>query len=282
MRHQRTIKNSVIFKGKGIHTGRECRVAIHKAEEDSGIFFTRTDIGTKAIIPASVAYLYGNAGSLRCTGVEKSGARVMTIEHLLAALSCLDIDNASIDIDSEELPAMDGSALDYASDLNKAGSVEQKSNKRELALDEAIFVKDDKAILMAVPSEAFSVSYALSFAESGINQFAEFTYKDSDEKKELFMEEIAPARTFCKESEVADILKNGLGKGGDYNNTLVIRDGMPLNNEYRLPYEPARHKILDILGDLALLNRDIKAQVIGIKSGHTLNLELVKRLSELI
>ena len=282
MRLQRTIRQSAKFRGKGIHTGREVSLAVHGAAEDSGLVFTRVDLDEKVSIRASVENLCSDAGGLRCTCIEKSGARVMTVEHILAALNSLNIDNAAIEIDSEELPALDGSALEYANAFTEAGTIEQKSERPQLALKEMLSVKDDKAILLAVPSDRFSVSYALDFLESGITQFAEFAYKNDEEKEELFKSTIAPARTFCRESEVAGILESGLGKGGDYSNTLVIKDGRPVNNEYRMHDEPAHHKILDILGDLALLNKDIKAHIIAVKSGHALNLELVRRLYEVL
>ena len=281
MRHQRTIKEQAIFKGKGIHTGREVTIKISQASENRGLVFIRSDIEGNPAISADISNLYSGSGSLRCTFLKKDNAGVKTTEHLMAALSGLSIDNAIIEIDSEELPAMDGSSLDYANSLNEAGVIEQDSLKREFILKEIVSVKNDNSIIIAAPNEHFKITYILNIPQGDMDQCAEFSYKSPDGKRELFLRNIAPARTFCSESEVAEIQKMGLGKGGDYKNTLVIKNGRPIKNDYRVPNELSSHKILDMLGDLALLNSDIKAHFIAVKSGHMMNAVLLRRLNEL-
>jgi len=282
MRLQRTIKETVVLKGKGIHSGEDVRLTVRRAPVDTGIIFIRTDLKNRPAIAANVSNLASYSGYHRCTSIEKNGASVYTIEHIMAAFGSLNIDNAEIEIDNRELPALDGSALDYILRLKRAGILEQDKEKRVLFLKDALWCNDKDASLIAIPSENFSISCLLKYDGSeSITQCAAFSF-DSTEKKDIFIKEIAPARTFCLESEAADILNRGLGKGANYRNTLVIKDGKPIENEFRFANEPARHKIIDLLGDLSLLNVEIKAHIIGIRSGHSLNEKLLRKLEKLL
>lgn len=283
MRLQKTIKKTVVLEGKGIHTGENVKLTIKKAPADTGIIFIRTDLKNRPAVTADVSNLLNYSDNRRCTSIEKSGTSIYTIEHLMAALSSLNIDNAKIEIDNRELPALDGSALDFTLALQKIGTVEQKKEKKELFLQDAIWCTDRDALLIAIPSENFSVSYIIKYDNlQFMNQSANFAFNSAKEKEDVFIKEIAPARTFCLESETANILEKGLGKGANYKNALVIRDGKPIENEFRFANEPARHKIVDLLGDLTLLNVEIKAHLIGIKSGHTLNEKLSRKLAKLL
>jgi UDP-3-O-acyl N-acetylglucosamine deacetylase len=283
MRLQRTVKDAVLLEGKGIHSGDDVKLTIKKAPVDTGIIFIRTDLEKRPAVAANVSSLASYSGDLRCTSIEKDGVSVDTIEHLMAALSGLNIDNAEIEIDNRELPALDGSALNYALELQKAKSTEQDKEKKELILKNTIECRDGNALLKATPSEKFSLSYLLEYDKpEHMTQREDFSFDSSEKKKDIFIREIAPARTFCLESEAALILEKGLGKGGNYENALVLRNGRPIENEFRLANEPARHKIVDLLGDLALLGADIKAHITGIKSGHALNAKLLKELEKLL
>lgn len=283
MRLQRTIKDAVLLEGKGIHSGDDVRLKIKSAPADTGIVFIRTDLKRSPSVPADVSNLAAYSGDFRCTSIESDGVSVNTIEHLMAALSNLHVDNAAVEIDNQELPAMDGGALDYALSIRKAGIVEQDKEKRELCLKEALWCRQQDALLVAVPSDRLNISYLLEYdGLSYMTQCADFSFGSAGEREELFTREMAPARTFCLEREVAHILQKGLGKGGDYKNSLILRgtDGSPVENEFIFANEPARHKVVDLLGDLALLNADLKAHVIGIRSGHSLNKELLKKLEK--
>ncbi|MBL7071072.1 MAG: UDP-3-O-[3-hydroxymyristoyl] N-acetylglucosamine deacetylase [Candidatus Omnitrophica bacterium] len=283
MRYQRTIKNPVTLKGKGIHSGDDVTLTIKNAPADTGIIFFRSDLKQKPAIAANVSNLADYSGDLRCTSLEKNGTSINTIEHLMAALSNLNIDNAAIEIDNQELPAMDGGALDYTLNIKKAGILEQDKEKKEFYLREAVWCREGDALLTAVPSESLNISYLLKYdGLSYMTQCADFSFASIEEREELFTKEIAPARTFCLEKELAHILERGLGKGGDYKNSLVLnaQDGNPVGNEFKFINEPARHKVVDLLGDLALLGADIKAHIIGIRSGHSLNKELLKKLEK--
>lgn len=283
MRLQRTIKEVVVLEGKGIHSGEDVTLTIKSAPVDRGINFIRTDLGGRPAIEANVSSLSDYSDSLRCTSIEKDGISVHTIEHLMAALSSLSIDNAEIEINNSELPALDGSALEYVRELQKAGSLEQEKEKRELILEDAIWCTDGDLLLIAIPQNSFKVSYLLECDDAGLAvQYADCTFNNAEEKERLFVEEIAPARTFCLEREVKDILAKGLGKGANYKNTLVMKNGTPIENELRLKNELACHKIIDLLGDLSLLSMEIKAHIIGIRSGHSLNAKLLKELESLL
>lgn len=283
MRLQRTIKEPFVLGGRGIHSGDSVKLTIKKAPVDTGLIFIRTDIKRRPAIPAHVSNISNYSGEFRCTSIEKDGVLVYTIEHLMAALSGLSIDNTEIEIDNPELPVLDGSALDYALGLQKAGLLEQEKEKREVFLREVILCRDKDALLIAIPSENFGISYFLKYDDMGsMAQCAYFYFDSIEKKKDVFINDIAPARTFCLEGDVAGIMEKGLGKGGNYKNTLVLKCGRPIQNEFRFANEPARHKIVDLLGDLALLNVEIKAEIIGIKSGHLLNRELLKKLERLL
>ncbi len=279
MRRQRTIKNSVTFEGKGIHTGGRVKLTINSAPPDTGIRFLRRDLKGSPSLSAGITNLLGYSKKLRCTSLGKGSAFIHTIEHIMAALYGLNIDNADIEIDNAEPPALDGSALDYANAIQKAGSIEQEKEKKELVLEEAVCVETKGALLVALPHDGFKVSYLLSYNQKDLPvEYAEFSFDSDKDKEKVFLKEIAPARTFCIYKEVAVIKALGLGKGGTLANALVIKGGKPIKNEFRLKDEPARHKVLDLLGDLALLNKDIKAHIIAIKSGHSLNRKLLKEL----
>jgi UDP-3-O-acyl-N-acetylglucosamine deacetylase len=186
-------------------------------------------------------------------------------------------------VDNRELPALDGSALGYVLELQTAGTLEQDKEKRKLFLKEAVWCSDKDALLTAIPCENFRISYFLKYGGAEhISQYADFSFDCEEKKRDIFIKEIAPARTFCLETEVVDIQQKDLGKGGSYENVLVLRNGRPLKNEFRFVNELARHKIIDLLGDLFLLNAEIKAHIIGVRSGHALNAKLLKKLEKLI
>ncbi|MBU4376546.1 MAG: UDP-3-O-acyl-N-acetylglucosamine deacetylase [Candidatus Omnitrophica bacterium] len=279
MRLQRTIKNPVTLEGRGIHTGSKVKITIKSAPPDEGIHFVRKDLKTSSRLLADVSNLRDYSNKLRCTSLGKGSAGVHTIEHLLAALYGLSVDNADIEIDNAEPPALDGSASEYAAAIKMAGSVEQDRKRKELLLKDIVWEEMRGSFLIALPYAGFKISYLLHYSGANLSsEYAEFSFDSEKEKEKIFLDEIAPARTFCLYKEVFLIKALGLAKGVGLGNALVIKDGKPIKNKFRLKDEPARHKILDLLGDLALLNKDIKAHIIGIKSGHSLNRKLLKKL----
>lgn len=278
MIRQRTIKNPVAVEGAGLQTGKKVTLTLKGSPANSGINFIRVDLPNKPLlnIQSAMPDSLKEQGLERRTTLGTGPLQIQTTEHFLAALSGLSIDNIVAETDNEELPGLDGSAKDFVDAIKKAGIVEQDAPKKRLKIDEAIWCKGDDSFLAAFPDEDFKISYTLYYKNASLGtQF--FSIALNDKNFEL---EIAPARTFCLEEEALQLLKMGLGKGANYENTLVIGKDGPIKNMFRFSDEPVRHKILDLIGDLQVLGVPIQGHIVAIKSGHKLNMELVRRLKE--
>jgi len=259
----------------GLHTGKETRIRVKPAPQNTGVVFIRSDLPDQPQIPVHVDYV---DDTRRRTSLRNGEALVHTIEHLFAVLNVLRLDNLEIEIDSDEIPGMDGSAAPFFEALQAAGAVEQKSQRKVCEITTPIVVDENGCSLTALPpSDAggeMSLSYMLDFRGSGIaSQYLDYTVSE-----ETFSGEIAPARTFCFEQEAEELLLAGFGKGANHQNTLVIRDGQIVENELRFSDEFARHKILDLTGDLFLINADLSAHIIAVRSGHRDNIKLVRKI----
>jgi UDP-3-O-[3-hydroxymyristoyl] N-acetylglucosamine deacetylase/3-hydroxyacyl-[acyl-carrier-protein] dehydratase len=273
-RKQRTLRTVVEFSGVGLHSGETIRARILPAPQDHGVEFVRTDLPDNAPIPAKIAY---HTAKERRTRLQRGNAHVDTVEHLLAVCRGLSIDNLTVELSGSEMPGLDGSALELMQLVQQAGIVEQAAEAAAFRLDQPIYVREGSATLVALPTEkeGLTLQYVAAFDEPGIDG-GSFQLELSPES---FGREIAPARTFCLASEVEALQKAGFGKGATRQNTVVLGDpSMTL----RLPGEPVRHKILDLLGDLYLLGADLHAHVIATRSGHSLNAEFVRRLHDLM
>jgi len=271
---QKTIKNPITFSGIGLHSGKPCRMILKPALENEGISFIRTDLPGKQIIKVTAANAVMDENVTRCTALEFQGVRVYTIEHILAALNGLGIDNVNIEIDAEEMPGLDGSSLEFVKALEQTGSVEQSVEKQIFSIQEPIVVANKTSTLVMVPSEQFNISYTLDYDHPLLR--SQFYSQTIDPQS--FCKELAGARTFCMESEVDTIKAHGLARGANYLNTLVMSALGPVENTLRFPNECVRHKVLDIVGDLYLLGYQVKGAVYATKSGHTLNRSLVKKI----
>ena len=271
---QKTIKNPVSISGIGIHTGSKVNLRFKPAEINSGISFVRMDMPDKPAIKVDCANLSETYQSLRRTTLAVSGAEVQTVEHLTAVLCALRIDNLIIEIDSAEIPGMDGSAGEFLSALKNAGIAEQEADKKYFSLKEPIFVEEGPAKAAAFPASDFSICYTLDYD----HPFLKSQYKEILVSPESFESEIAQARTFCLKEEADDLREKGLGKGATYQNTLVVGEKEVIKNTLRFPDEFVRHKILDLIGDLYILGMPIKARIMAVRSGHSLNLKLVKKI----
>ena len=244
---------------------------------DSGINFIRTDLPNKPLLNLRSIEFDSSPLKERRTTIGAGPLEVQTTEHLLAALSGLSIDNIVVELDSVELPGLDGSAKGYVEAVKAAKIVEQDAPKRILKVDKPVWrVGSDGAVLAIFPAEDFKISYTLSY--EGLSLGTQFFSGRIDE--ETFSSQIAPARTFCLEEEALELLRRGLGKGADYENTLVIGKDGPIKNAYRFPDEPVRHKVLDLIGDLYLAGMAVQGHVVAVKSGHRLNMELVRELKK--
>ena len=278
MDKQITIEKEVRLSGIGLHTANKVNVTFKPANIDCGINFIRTDLPGRPVIKASVDYLLSQSRSPRRTSVGRDTIEIHTIEHLMAALAGLGIDNIYIEIDNDEVPGLDGSSANFLETLIRAGIREQEKTRRYYLIKEPIFIEEEGAAIVAVPSQEYKISYTLSYNHPMLKaQFLEVNLND-----DVFKNELASSRTFCLESEAIDLQRQGLGRGANYDNTLVVGESGVIRNKLRYPDEFIRHKILDLLGDLYILGEPLKGHIIALRSGHSLNLKLAKKISQQI
>ncbi|MFA5362463.1 MAG: bifunctional UDP-3-O-[3-hydroxymyristoyl] N-acetylglucosamine deacetylase/3-hydroxyacyl-ACP dehydratase [Candidatus Omnitrophota bacterium] len=276
MDKQRTIEKPVTLKGVGLHTGNSVEVTFKPAEADSGITFVRIDIAGKPAIKAGVDQLrLPSSASPRCSTIGSDTVQVQTIEHLMAGLAGLGIDNVTVEINSVEAPGLDGSSKEYVNAFLEAGIKEQGRPRNYYCVKEPLFVQEGKSSVVILPGDEFKISYTLDYDNILLEgKFLELTVTEESFKKEL-----SSARTFCLEEEVLELKKRGFGKGATYDNTLVIGKKGVLNTKLRYADEFVRHKVLDLIGDLYLLGAPIKGHVIALKSGHYLNTKLLQKIA---
>ena len=301
IKNQRTIVKETSCVGTGIHKGVESKITFKPAPEDFGIRFKRMDVDGCPEIKADIDHVVDIS---RGTTIEENGVRIHTVEHALAACVGIGLDNVLIELSEKEPPVMDGSAIDFVEALLKAGVVKQNVPKNYLHIDEAVGYTDPArgVDIHIMPSDQFRVTFMLDYDYKSLG--TQFTTMDEVEKN--FATEIAPARTFCFLSEIEHLKEEGLIKGGNIDNAVVIVDktideeeaeklselfgiekeislgsnGTLGGTEFRFDNEPVRHKALDLIGDLALLGMPIQGHVIASKSGHAANVELVKEIKK--
>ncbi len=275
MDKQRTIQKQLSLSGIGLHTANKVNITFKPADVNTGINFVRVDLPNKPVIRASVSSLLSPACSLRRTSVGQDGVEIQTIEHLMAALSGAGIDNIRIEIDNNEIPGMDGSSLNFLDLFNRCGIVEQEKERRYFSIKEPIFVEEEGSYIIALPSAEFKISYTLSYN----HVFVRKDFLEVNLIPDVFKTEIASARTFCLEEEANELQRGGMGLGANYDNTLVVGEKGVIKNKLRFENEFVRHKILDLIGDLYLVGLPLKAHIIALKSGHSLNLKLAAKIA---
>lgn len=267
---QATIKNSFSLRGIGIHSGGTVSVTVLPAE-GGGIRFTCREEPT-VVIPACVE---AHSPLPHCTALASGGQRVLTIEHLLAVLWVMGVDHATVLVEGGELPGLDGSALEYVRALQRAGLRALDGARAVLKLPGPIWVRESNAHLVALPASHLRVTYVLEYPHPQIGrQMATLSVSP-----ESFAAEVAPARTFGFAEWAEALRARGLAKGASPENTVVITPEGFLS-PLRYPEEFARHKLLDLLGDLALLGRPLHAHVLSLRGGHATNVQLVRRILE--
>ncbi|QNM86882.1 bifunctional UDP-3-O-[3-hydroxymyristoyl] N-acetylglucosamine deacetylase/3-hydroxyacyl-ACP dehydratase [Polaribacter pectinis] len=298
---QKTIQKEVSLSGVGLHTGKTVTMTLKPAPENHGFAFSRVDLEGAPTIEAKAEYV---VNTQRGTNLEKNGVQIQTSEHVLAAAVGLDIDNLLIEIDSSEPPIMDGSSKYFVEALEKAGIKEQEAEIEEYVVKEIISYKDEVtgSEIILMPSDSYQVTTMVDFGTKILGTQNATLDKISD-----FKEEIADARTFSFLHEIEMLLENDLIKGGDLNNAIVYVDkelsentmeklkkafnkdnitvksnGILDNLELHWANEAARHKLLDVIGDLALTGIRIKGKVIANKPGHLINTQFAKKLSKII
>lgn len=298
---QNTLKGEFSLQGKGLHTGKEVCVTFKPAEVNSGYRIVRTDLAEKPVIPAVAAYVQF---ADRASCLEKDGVKIYTMEHAMAALYGCGVDNCLIEVDGEEFPILDGSAAPYVEAISKVGLVEQEAERKYYKVEEKMeFVcEDTQTRITLLPDDDYNINLMVAYDSPYLSmQYASYSMQHTD-----FATEIAPCRTFVFLREVEMLFANNLIKGGDLENAIVIVDreiseeeikrlttlfnyeGIEVNegilNNLKLHFdnEPARHKLLDVIGDLALCGRFIQGRVIAERPGHKANATMAKKLYKAI
>ena len=272
LQKQRTMKTEISYTGIGLHSGREVHATLKPAPEDTGIVFVRTDLPGAPQIHAKAENV---TSTLRATTVEEDGHKVFTIEHLMSAFHAHRIDNAYVELDSEEPPVADGASLVFFELMAKAGIVEQAKDRKEIVIDKVYRIDDEKTgrFVMVLPYDGFRVS----FTSLNPHKLIGVQYEDFHIDEAVYHKEIAPARTIAYEKEIQALREMGLGLGGSLENVIVYNDEGWLN-PLHFEDELVRHKILDVIGDLRLAGI-IRGHVIAAASGHALNTQLAKEIA---
>ena len=296
---QQTLRKSYIFEGKGLHTGRVAKMVVNPAPADTGIRFRRTDISEDAYVDALAENVSNTA---RSTTISQGEASVSTIEHIMSALTGMGVDNALIDIDNVEVPILDGSAKPYIDAIWADGFQEQDAPRRYVEISETIEIRNDEkgSVVRIEPAEEFSYDIKVDFNSRVLGvQNARW------DASVVYPEQIGVCRTFVFFHEIEFLFKNNLVKGGDVDNAIVIvehpvteeqvnhmsqlfnvpaltvrEDGYLSNLVLRFPNECARHKMLDLIGDLRLAGGFLKAKVTAEKAGHGINTQAAKAIRE--
>jgi UDP-3-O-[3-hydroxymyristoyl] N-acetylglucosamine deacetylase/3-hydroxyacyl-[acyl-carrier-protein] dehydratase len=298
---QTTIKSEVSLKGVGLHTGKEVTMTFKPAPVNNGYTFVRVDLEGEPIVEADANYV---VNTQRGTNLEKKGVKIQTSEHVLAAFIGCDVDNVIIELDASEPPIMDGSSKFFVEAIEKAGIVEQDAERRVYVVKEVISYTDEAtgSEIIVMPADDYQVTAMVDFGTKVLG-----TQNATLKSMADFKTEIADARTFSFLHELETLLDNGLIKGGDLNNAIVYVDkeispqtmenlkvafgkdsiavkpnGILDNLTLHYPNEAARHKLLDVIGDLALIGTRIKGKVIANKPGHFVNTQFAKKMSKII
>ena len=298
---QHTLKKSATISGTGLHSGILADMTLTPADPGYGIYFQRIDLVEKPLIKADCDLV---SDVSRGTTLETNGVKVSTVEHVLAALVGMGVDNCLIEINGPEIPIMDGSSAPFVEMIEEAGVIEQDAEKIWFSIDENIhFYDENKRVeMLAMPASEYSITTLIDFNSPVLG-----TQHAGLKRLVDFKKEIAPCRTFCFLHELETLLDNNLIKGGDINNAIVVVDkavngkemerlkkifkkekievkseGYLNNLELRFPNEPARHKLLDVVGDLALIGYPIKAKIIANRPGHSTNIDFAKKIKQYI
>jgi len=271
---QKTIRNDARLSGKGLFSGQDVTVTFRPADVDTGIVFVRTDLTDHAWIPAAAAHIIERD---RRTALRNGSGSVETPEHCLAAVAALGITNVLIELDAAELPGFDGSSEPYFKALLECGVQEQAAESRELVITESVSITEGDKSIYALPynSDTLNITYDLDYTQYGGIGRQLYTFELSQQR---FAEHLSRARTFVLEEEAQFLRANGIGTHLGPADILVINGDGPMENAYRFTNECVRHKIVDLIGDLALTGRRVIGRIVAYKSGHALNQRLARQL----
>lgn len=274
VRKQRTLSRSVRTTGFGLFSGIDVNLELCPANPDSGIVFERTDLTQPVSIPAHIDYVVPRP---RCTVIGRHGVHVGVVEHVVSALAGMQIDNCRIRLNAPEPPGFDGSALQFVEMIDRAGITEQDANRQVLTVEQVVSVMDNEHIgVVAMPPrrDEYELGYLLNYAVSGIGEQSFRTHLSP----ERYQHEICAARTFVEQHEVDALQAQGIGLRATSQNLLVFGPHGPIENTVRFPNECARHKLLDCIGDFALIGCDLVGRFVAQRSGHRLNHALVREI----
>lgn len=273
MLNQQTLNRSASFSGIGLHSGNRVNLTILPAPANSGVRFRRVDLEGKPEIEARVENV---SETNRSTTLAKGNVKIHTVEHILAALAGLGVDNAIVELDANEPPICDGSARDFTQIILAAGIKEQDAKREFITITEPLEFRLGETVMTVFPDDNFKITCTSADKKNRFTQFY-----SSDVTPKLWEKELCHARTFVFFEELEVLYKNGLIKGGSLENAIVIRDDAVVTTEpLRYPEEFVRHKMLDIVGDLALLGKPLKAHINAVRPGHAANVGLAKKILE--
>ncbi len=269
MRFQKTISEDLIFEGKGLHTGKNVVVRLRPAPKDSGVVFLRTDKG--AFISATINAV---SDTTFATTLGSNGTSIRTVEHLLAALAGLEIDNVIIEVDGPEIPILDGSSSGFVEMILSAGITVQSSSRSFIKVLRPVTFKDGKAEISALPYEGLKITYHIHYDHQLLKN-QKITIELDDDS---FVKHLAPARTFGFLKDVEHLRSMGLAKGGSLDNAVILSETGVINTTgLRFRDECIRHKVLDLIGDFSLLGFPIQGHLVASKSGHLANIKFLRK-----
>ncbi len=270
---RQTLAGEVSLEGVGLHTGVHVRLRMTPADAESGVVFVRTDAGGK-VIPATLDH---TGSSFYATVLESGGIAVSTVEHLMAALYSLQLDDVRIELDGPEVPALDGSAKPFVDEIRRAGLVQLAAERHYITIVRPVIVSEEEKRIAVYPCRDYRVTYAIDFEHPGLG-YQELTA--SLWGSSAFVEKLAGARTFAFEKDVEALRRAGRARGGSLDNAVVIGEEGLLNDGLRFADEFVRHKMLDLTGDLALLGHPLRGHVVAYRAGHEMHLRLARRVRE--
>lgn len=272
-RRQKTLSKEVVLSGIGLHTGEHVTLSLCPAKEGAGIAFQRVDLPGQPVIPATVEYV---CDTNRNTTIGIGEVKIYTIEHVLSALRAYEIDNAIVKLSSVEPPVGDGSALPFIKMIEEAGIVEQSHHTPIVRLNEPLYWSQGRTHIIALPSETYQISYTLQYPNC---RYLDSQFFSASLDSKTYVQHIAPCRTFSKYEEITYLMDKGLIKGGSLSNAVIIKDDVVLSKGgLHFPNEMVRHKVLDLIGDLALVGIHFVAHIIAICSGHAANVAFAKKV----
>lgn len=260
---QTTLAGSVSYSGIGLHAAQEVHMVMRPAPANTGIVFIRTDLPGQ---PSVRAHLSKVTNTMRATTLEDGEAKVFTVEHVLSALNGLQVDNCIVEMDSAEPPVADGSSLNFVELIQKAGIQSLKEPRQEIVIQKQHLIQEDDKFIAVIPYDGFRIT----FTSINPHPLLGVQFFDAEITPDMYVKEIAYARTIAFTAELEMIRKLGLGKGGNLENTIVYDETTCLS-KVRSTDELVRHKVLDVIGDISLLGKPIRGHIIAVKSSHKLN-----------